>query len=784
MKLCPFVASLAAVAAMAAPQPTRFEKPRVAVIISHDSFKQDWATTQMSGHAWAGNANLAGLPYDTVFISDVADAAALQRYRALVFAQCFAVEEEEARRLEVALGAYLKSGGGVIVDGRLAVVDENGKPRNHSALDGLLGIEYPGLQGDTGFRVTVRDNRHFIVRQFDPGQYLNQFMAKGLNIIQFAGQAGTLLVSTDDKQSWPFLSAADRGPSRVGLFSDLTTLAGATSIFRNEAPQGFYANKLIDTAVRGLQWAVYGNVRGPIPAPQLVNANMAAIVRLDADLSPKLDYQQQTFRFLTETAEQTGVVSVYAWVSSGATKAGWEALAPLGRRLEEVGGQIGTHSKNHRIRNGMPEEQWKVELDGSVAEIESNLERVGTPLGKIEWLINPGDTISNLHYDQLARLFRMCMTHGFEQDTPIGFGNLTWYTGPEKNFVVLDDVPSPDYQWYYDPEWSYTTAQVTSYQEAILDHLFQGVGRGVVYNQMWHDYGICSMPVTQRALPAGAAPRPPRIKNTYLLPLYEAVRAKWASLPIYAPEPEDLVNKVLALAQWDYSWQAEESRVDLTLDMSGLRRDEIVQFTGGMGVRIDNTLDPIQSVTIDGVPHQAFSDHVVILPNLAKGIHKLSVTLGPLPSNATRLTYVSKRMPAVRQQADGLAVELLTKCKARMAFHTDAPAVLVGADFQEWNRKGNRQLDAWVTSDRTVILRKAPRTGFGILQASTRVLDFRETPSAVKLTLEGPGADSPLRFTARRTPKRILVNGKPVQAPDSDIMVPQTRGKVQLEVEF
>jgi len=93
-------------------------------------------------------------------------------------------------------------------------------------------------------------------------------------------------------------------------------------------------------------------------------------------------------------------------------------------------------------------------------------------------------------------------------------------------------------------------------------------------------------------------------------------------------------------------------------------------------------------------------------------------------------------------------------------------------------------LDAWVTSDRTVILRKAPRTGFGILQASTRVLDFRETPSAVKLTLEGPGADSPLRFTARRTPKRILVNGKPVQAPDSDIMVPQTRGKVQLEVEF
>jgi hypothetical protein len=54
MKLYPLVASLAAVTTMAAPLPSRFEKPRVAIIISHDSFKQDWNTTQMSGHAWGG----------------------------------------------------------------------------------------------------------------------------------------------------------------------------------------------------------------------------------------------------------------------------------------------------------------------------------------------------------------------------------------------------------------------------------------------------------------------------------------------------------------------------------------------------------------------------------------------------------------------------------------------------------------------------------------------------------------------------------------------------------
>jgi hypothetical protein len=98
--------------------------------------------------------------------------------------------------------------------------------------------------------------------------------------------------------------------------------------------------------------------------------------------------------------------------------------------------------------------------------------------------------------------------------------------------------------------------------------------------------------------------------------------------------------------------------------------------------------------------------------------------------------------------------------------------------------QGNRQLDAWVASDQTVVLRNAARTGFGILQSSARVLDFRDTPSAVNLTLEGPSADSTLRFTAGRAPKRILVNGKPVQAPDWEIMVPQARGKVQVNVEF
>jgi len=60
-------------------------------------------------------------------------------------------------------------------------------------------------------------------------------------------------------------------------------------------------------------------------------------------------------------------------------------------------------------------------------------------------------------------------------------------------------------------------------------------------------------------------------------------------------------------------------------------------------------------------------------------------------------------MPSIASREDGIAVELLAKAKARMAFYSEAPAVLVGADYQEWNRRGDHELDAFVMSDRTAV---------------------------------------------------------------------------------
>ena len=231
-------------------------------------------------------------------------------------------------------------------------------------------------------------------------------------------------------------------------------------------------------------------------------------------------------------------------------------------------------------------------------------------------------------YGEVAGRFSFYMTHGLEQSVPLGFGNMTWFTGANKDFVVLENSPHPDYQWFYDPTWSYTTAQITANEEAVFDHMFHNVGRGVIFNEMWHDYSISSAPVNEG--------KDKRITNENNFPFYEAMKTKFGTLPIYCPEPQELAQKLRAMAQWNYSWKASDDTIEMTLDLSSLRRNDTAESLGGMGVRVENTRKFIQSVLIDGRVHPAFDDRLLILPNLSpEKKHSITIKLGAQPTTAT-----------------------------------------------------------------------------------------------------------------------------------------------------
>ncbi|MBN2413262.1 hypothetical protein JXQ31_16400 [candidate division KSB1 bacterium] len=756
-----------------------YENPRIALVISESSFQQRWGVTQMSAHGWAAVANLAGIPYDCLFLKNLAGENDLSKYKSIVICQCTYVEDGLYSKVLNSLKNYINQGGNLIIEGPFAINNEKAEERNHADLDELIGIEYSGFFGNSDYRIKVSNNRHYITRMFEKNQYVTQPLVNGLNILTFKNQGDTLLTSTNENQAFPFLIARDNGKNRVILVNDFSTWAGAASFFRNNQPQVFYANQLFNVLIRTVFWSLYGDMREPFPAPSVSNANMTAIIRLDGDASGNLDAQIKTISYLVNIARESGVVPLYTWVSSQATRAGWQDLAPLGKKIEDAGGQIGTHSKFHRIGRDMTEERWQAELDDSIEEIEFNTSDFGYPIGKVEFFINPGNTIHMNDYEQIAKRFSFYMTHGFEQDMPLGYGNLTWYTGAYKNLVVLENVPSPDYQWFYDPSWSYTTAQITAYEEAVFDHMYDNIGRGVIFNEMWHDYSIISQPQKGKE----------RIMNKNNLPFYDAMKNKFATHDIYCPDPVDLGNKLRAIAQWNYSWSVKGNRIELLLDLSDVLLDTVAHFTGGMGVGIENTNRFIQSVTINGKPHYAYNDRLIILPNLVKGKNTIIAELGDDPSTENHLTFISKRMPGIVKKGNDLETTILTKSRAKFVFAVQEPCVLLNADEQEWNRKGDGNLRASVTSDRRVVLRKLGKRDFKITACDLVVSECNESSNNIKLTLNNAdGEKSTFCFYDSKKPQSVLLGNESLEiqskGEEYQVSLPEFNGRAELSIKF
>jgi hypothetical protein len=745
--------------------------PRLAIVISKTGFSQKWGVTQMAAHGWGAAANLAGIPYNCLFLEDLSETD-LTRYGLLILAQCGYAPDSGYPLLIGALQTYLGRGGHIIVDGPLAIFDETAREREHAGLDSLLGVHYDGFRCDDRYRIRVKTGDHYVTRDYKADQFLTQHLVGGLNILS---GGDTLLESTNGRKRHPFLSVLAKGNSRLVFISDFSTWAGAASFFRNAQPQVFYRNELFNVLIRAIHWSLYGTPLTPFPVPQISNANLTAIIRLDADGSGNLNEQITTINYLVELAGESGVMPVYGWVSSQAAKAGWQDLAPLGKKLEDAGGEIATHSRFHRIDADMNETRWRDELDESIREIEFNTADYDYPIGKVESFINPGNTIRMDDYEQIAKRFSFYMTHGFEQDMPLGFGNFTWFTGGRQNLALLEDTPSPDYQWFYDPAWSYTTQQITAYQEAVFDHMFERIGRGVIFNQMWHDYSITSQPQSGKT----------RIVNSSNLAMYDAIRNKFAVKEIYCPTPVELGHKLRLMAQWDYDWRAEKDRLCMTLDLTRVNLDTMPRFTGGMGIAIENSPQTIQNVLIDGQPHEAFGDRLVILPNLSKSRHTLEIRLGDHPAAQPRLVYVSQLMPYCRRTGDGLELALVTRNKARFRFHAPPGYVLLNADYQVRDPLFTDRLSGFVTSDRKVFLNKIPGSSFSVYKSTLAIESIKCEQNKVTLKMKNNGCEfNQFWFRASSVPKSVRCGDRSVPWIESGSTYQMTTPRMEKDEEI
>ena len=213
------------------------------------------------------------------------------------------------------------------------------------------------------------------------------------------------------------------------------------------------------------------------------------------------------------------------------------------------------------------------------------------------------------------------------------------------------------------------------------------------------------------------------------------------------------------MAQSDYSWSLNGDGLNFKFDISNLGLDSANLYTGGMGIRINNTSKKISKVFIDNTEHFAFNDNLVILPNIAGSSADIKIILADETSVEPHLIYISKRMTQIDTSNDELALNVLTKSKAKFTFNAPGGYLLLNADGFNYGSKNPNELNGYVNTDRTVKLKKLNSKKIFILNSTITISDITEKENTVILKLKGSGTDSyQMQFKSKEGINKILLD--------------------------
>ena len=706
---------------------------KVAVVMSRTSYRIAEDETGSAGKAWTAVANLAGLPYETLFVEDLR-AEALDAYSLLVLSQCLYLTDEEYALVDQAVHHFVEAGKGVVVDGPLGLYDQDEEFRRNRTMDKYLGMAYQFDTPVEGFRLRVADNDHFITGPYHADQALSNLMTSSLPVLSVSAPARTLVNVTDDIHTYPYASVLKKGEGKVAILDGLSAKTCIGTSFKNYDPKGFFPSEVYPVLTRTLQWCQWGDVTTPFPSLLISDGGMTAIIRLDGDGSISAPSMMQCMDYLIDLANETGVQAVFTFVSAWADRAGWHFFVDRSRQMQEQGSVIGTHTKNHRLDGLRTDEQFAEALDGSVKQIRENHVSRGYDTGEIRFLINPGNTLAMHYYNQVAKRFDMFMTHGLDQFLEVTYGNMTWFTDGIQ-LPVIGDSPCPDYQWFFDTTWSHTTPEIANYQNMVLEHYNSTIGNGVILDLMWHDYGMSNILYAGPRFVSRVIEEGTRIINDSTWELYETTRNFWATHDIYCPEPEELSAKMKFLSNAAYDWRCEDGALvtDITFDAENFGK--YAQYIGGMAIGVNNTGKPIRRVEIDGKPHFAFSDTKVILPcpENAKMTVKVFFEGAPAP----RLEYTSKILKSIASTPEGLEAEVVDHSVARMKFRLTEPSVVLGASSYTVAYDGSTVECRMEGSGKVTLAANA--SPVRILSSTLPVVKFQASGKGAKVTLKSNG---------------------------------------------
>ena len=747
--------------------------PKVAVVFCPDTYAanaEHQRKAQMSSQALVGLAGLVGTPYDTVMLDELL-ARPAGTYNSVWFSNCAVLSDPNVPKVAAFLTAHLARGGTVLLDGPIGAYTPPFPSfpdlpfRGTDATAPILNISALGQQEVLNWTVRTAAAGHPLAAW--PGwtalTTLTQGLADSTDVVGIADPkkpgSNVLLELSNGKAVFPYLVATRPGTGRVLAISGFGCDAGPATPFRNSAPRGFFDNLLLPRLIDAVLWLLAPE--GPSVGLQLSNAPLTVVARLDGDQSDVPEATTRTLDYLLAMGRETGVTTAYGVVSSFAERVAWEGFFPRAPEIEQLGGAIASHSHTHNYQMSLSLDAagWDTEVRQSMALVRQHF-TVGTFQPAVQVYINPGDEILWADYQRFFALVRTYFTHGFETEVPYasgisGFG-LPAGVAP---VALISDIAVPDVQWLYDKMWTYTVEAATNYQKQILAYYQRRIGRGVLYNQMWHDYAIANSPPLHFP-PDGDHP---------VYSHFDASREHFAREKIFAPGIAEVTTKLHIAQRTRLSAETgADGTTTTTLDLSKLAPEQRSHLAG-MGLRINRAAKPIAAVTIDGARYPAFSADTVILPPGVGESLVIAAQTGDAPAGGPRLTYLSKEMAAIDGGDDFLHVELAAPgLFTRFCLALPPGFVVLGADYY-WREAGETcGALAYGSQEIGFDVRalEAP-SELSIVGADRHILDAHMTKGHVDLDLAAGQAGDRIFFATKKVPMKIYV-GAEVRTADKE----------------
>jgi hypothetical protein len=751
------IATFAVGAALTSPEARAAYAPKVAVVLCEQTYATSRGTAQMSSQGLVGLAGLVGTPYETLTLTELL-ARPVGTFTSVWFSACSSLSDPNLTAVAGYLSTQLAQGGSVLMDGPIgayaAPADPNDDPAYHGTdlTEAITNIESMSFQNVDNFTVRTATGAHALsaLPGWAPGTVISQGLNSGAEFIKLKNpaQAGSqvLLEVSNGSTTLPYLVTSKPSAGRVLAISSYGSDMGAATPFRNSLPRGFYDNLVLPRLMDAAQWLL---AQGETAVGlQLSHAPMTAIVRLDADQSDGTNPTKAALEYLTQLGRDTGVTTAYAIVSSFAVRNNWGGFTSTINEIEHQGGAIGSHSHTHEndMSNQTADAFWDQEVRQSMGIIRDHFAS-GAFQPKVKVFINPGNQIVWADYNRFFKDVTTYFTHGYETTVPYMTGISAFgLTGGTAPVAVFSDSPAPDFQWLYDNDWNYPVATATAYQTQILNYFQYRVGRGALYNEMWHDYAINN-------------DKPKHDVAQSLAPFFNANRDHFARERIFAPAIYEATSKVNLAQRTGITAQTSGATVTTTLDLSRLGPDDRLALAG-MGLRVDGRT--IVGATVDGAEYGAFTNDSVILPAAHAGSMVVVARTGDVAAASTpRLTYISKAATPSLVANKSLKVDLAaTGLFTKFCLVLPAGHVVTGVD--RYAPVGSETCGALIYDSPSASfearLMEGPK-GLSITAADRRITSASASGAVATLNLAAGNPADKITFSATAAPVAVKVGG-------------------------